>query len=98
MLDIIPGPDFIDPRTAPFHPIVKGQVRRILDAVFLLQRRADDTAAATRNDARTTKLGGLLERNRACAGIARLDSACHAGAARTDYRDVRLEFFYLGHC
>ena len=98
MLDVVSGPHLVDAWAAPFNPVVEGQVGRVVDAVFLLQRRPDNTTAATGNDGRATWLGGHFEGNRPCAGVAGIDSSRDAGTARTNNRDVGFIVFDFNHC
>ena len=56
----------------------------------LLQRRADDQAAASGDDGRSAGLGVFLERDGARSGIPRLDAGRNAGGARANDRDVGL--------
>ena len=88
VLDVVAGPDHVGRRTAPRDPVLEGQVGRVVDAVLLLQRRADDQAAAAGDDGRTAGLGALLEGDGARSCIAGLDAGRHTGAARADDGDV----------
>ena len=58
--------------------------------LLLLQRRADDQAAAAGDDGRTAGLGALLEGDGARACFACLDAGRDAGAARANDGDVGL--------
>src|SRR5262249_38444552 len=90
VLDVVAGPDLVGRRAAPRDPVAEGEVRRIVDAMLLLQRRADDQAAAARDDRRAAGLAVALERDRAGAGVARLDAGRNAGGAGADDRNVGL--------
>ena len=61
-----------------------------MDAVLLLQRRADDQAAAARDDGRTAGLGALLELAMARAPD-RAPDACRHGRA---YADDAMSYLY----
>ena len=61
-----------------------------MDAALLLQRGADDQAAAAGNDGRAAKLGALLENDGARSLVERLDAGGDAGAARADDCNVGL--------
>ena len=56
----------------------------------LLQRRADDQAAAAGDDGRAARLGAVLEGDDARPGVAGLDARRHTGAARANDGDVGL--------
>jgi hypothetical protein len=68
-----------------------------VDAVLLLQRRADDQAAAARDDGRAAELGVLFENEDARARVARLDAGRDARAAGADDRDVGLVLLNTCH-
>ena len=97
VLDVVAGPDRVGRRTSPRDPVLEGQVGRVVDAVLLLQRRADDQAAAAGDDGRAAGLGVLLEGDGARSGIAGLDAGRHAGAARANDRDVGLVLLAACH-
>ena len=46
VFEIIARPHFVGRAAAPFDPVFEGEIRRVLDALRFLQRRADDAAAA----------------------------------------------------
>ena len=74
VLDVVTGPDRIGRRTSPFHPVIEGEIRRVVDAVLLLQRRADDAAATAGNCGGPTAFTRLFQNDGFAARASDFDS------------------------
>ena len=93
VLDVVARPHLVGRRTAPTHPIVERQVRRVVDAVLFLQRRTDDQAAAARDDGGAARFGVLLECDGASTGVARLNAGRNAGTSAPNDGNISFVVF-----
>src|SRR5712692_3746483 len=84
MLEVKPCPHFIGCATSPFNPIYEGHVRRVVNALCLLQRCSDNAASAAGNSGRSATRISLFQYDGLASGPGNFDGSGNPRAAAAD--------------